>query len=323
MTQISYKNANRLLVLDQGIGDEPTSFYKATTGYSAYINDLMLTISLPSLDPIVLPAIDGTMTDREIGALYYQESLNQPSIGIKIWLKIGLADPVALVDFLVWNRPPNYQVDCLTKLTATTQLLLEDQSELLVSYYDTGFGLPQSGDTLTWFLAGNEQIGYSEVDLAQPGDLKWSARPLADDGWMFCDGRALSRLDYPDLFAAIGITYGAGDGQTTFNIPDAKGRVPVCSGTGTGLTTRLRGQTGGQEQVALSEIQMPPHNHAPATGSARYIDASSFTPDGTPTPMVATTGNRHPYLGNASKGGGQPHENMPPFFVGNLFIKVI
>lgn len=322
MAQISYKNANRLLLLNQAIGDEPTSFYKAEAGYSAYINDLMLTVSLPSLDPIILPATDGTMTDREVGALYYQETLNQPSIGIKIWLKIGLADPVALADFLVWNRPPNYQIDCLVKLTATTQLLLEDQSELLVSYYDTGFGLLQPGDALVFFLAGNEQIGYSEEDLAQPGDLKWSARPLADDGWMQCDGRALSRMDYAALFAAIGITYGPGDNETTFNIPDFRGRTLVGAGTGSGLTTRLRGQMNGAEQVALTEIQMPPHSHAPATGSPRYVDASQFTADAANTPMVATSGNRHPYLSNASKGGGQPHENMPPFGVANIFIKV-
>ena len=98
------------------------------------------------------------------------------------------------------------------------------------------------------------------VDLP-PGMLAPYAGGAAPPGWLLCDGALVSRAAYPGLFAAIGTTYGAGDGSTTFGLPDLRGRVIVGTGAGDGLTDRSRGATGGAETVALSLAQAPSHSH--------------------------------------------------------------
>jgi len=79
--------------------------------------------------------------------------------------------------------------------------------------------------------------------------------------WLPCDGAAVARNTYNRLFGAIGTTYGAGDGTTTFNVPDFRGRVAVGAGTGTGLTARANGQTFGAETFTLATANMPSHAH--------------------------------------------------------------
>lgn len=81
------------------------------------------------------------------------------------------------------------------------------------------------------------------------GTITMTAAVSAADGWVFCDGTALSRTDEEDLFSAIGTTYGAGDGSTTFNVPDLRGRGPIGVGAGTGLTARALADTGGEENA--------------------------------------------------------------------------
>ena len=98
------------------------------------------------------------------------------------------------------------------------------------------------------------------------GDYKESASPAPQTGWQICYGQAISRTTYAALFAAIGTTYGAGDGSTTFNVPDCRGRVKagadnmggVAAGVLTGYTI---GVIGGSQSYTLSLAQMPSHNH--------------------------------------------------------------
>lgn len=82
------------------------------------------------------------------------------------------------------------------------------------------------------------------------------AGSTAPTGYLMCDGAAVSRITYADLFEAIGTTYGAGDGETTFNVPDLRGRVPLGSSTDYAL-----GSTGGEASHTLQESEMPSHSH--------------------------------------------------------------
>lgn len=79
-------------------------------------------------------------------------------------------------------------------------------------------------------------------------------------GWLWADGASYSTSTYPELFAAIGYTHGGSGG--TFKVPDKRGRTSVGAGTGTGLTTRLLGQTFGEESVTLNTSQIPSHSHS-------------------------------------------------------------
>ena len=83
----------------------------------------------------------------------------------------------------------------------------------------------------------------------------------APNGWQACDGSLLPISQYDALFALIGTTYG-GDGQTTFGVPDLRGRVPMHQGTGPGLSTYVIGQKAGTETVTVLATQMPAHTHS-------------------------------------------------------------
>jgi len=93
------------------------------------------------------------------------------------------------------------------------------------------------------------------------GDLKLSLATVPPPGWLLCDGSAISRGTYANLFAVFGTTYGAGDGSSTFNLPDLRGRALVGAGQGAGLTNRPLGSNGGEERHALTIAEMASHNH--------------------------------------------------------------
>ncbi|MBK6576074.1 MAG: phage tail protein [Sandaracinaceae bacterium] len=151
------------------------------------------------------------------------------------------------------------------------------------------------------------------------------AGTFAPRGWMFCNGQTLPIQQYTALFALIGTTYG-GNGQTTFALPDLRGRVPLGTQQGPGLSNYSLGQMSGTETVTLLSTQIPAHNHA--------LQASTAAPS-TPTPANASlpTGSSRIYaaggasqtlnptsIGNA--GGSQPHENMQPYLALNYIIAI-
>src|SRR5690348_9255473 len=101
------------------------------------------------------------------------------------------------------------------------------------------------------------------------GDIYIFAGDFAPRGWAFCDGQLLPINQNQALFSILGTTYG-GNGQTTFALPDLRGRAPVHFGQGPGLSSYALGQRAGSEGVALAQTEIPPHNHivsgADATG---------------------------------------------------------
>jgi microcystin-dependent protein len=151
------------------------------------------------------------------------------------------------------------------------------------------------------------------------GDIKMSIRSDAHAGWLKCDGSAISRTTYADLWAVIGTNFGAGNGTTTFNLPDARGRVLGGIGTGrnntdsANLTARALGAKVGAETHTLTVEEMPAHTHtySGVTGQGNFSGGVDISADEANRPNQDTT----------STGGGEPHENMQPtLFIGNTFI---
>lgn len=160
--------------------------------------------------------------------------------------------------------------------------------------------------------------------MAQPyiGEIRMFAGNFAPAGWMFCDGQLLPIADYETLFNLVGTTYG-GDGQSTFALPDLRGRVPVHQGGGFTLA-----ETGGVESVTLTVPQTPTHSHAlQAVAGAR---GNQTSPGGA---LPAQSFNVTPYINDAatgsfnaaavgSAGGSQPHDNFQPYLCIDFIISL-
>jgi len=172
---------------------------------------------------------------------------------------------------------------------------------------------------------------YNEIDntwiYVKPptiGDVKYSIVEKDHAGWLICDGRSLSRTNYPELFELIGTKYGNVDANT-FNLPDCRGRVLGAIGSGSGLTSRSAGTLIGAETHVLTTGEIPSHSHtsnavggtvglitADGTNTAINVDSSSTEPNIYAAPAALTINNA---------GGGGAHNNMQPTaFLGNVFL---
>lgn len=173
------------------------------------------------------------------------------------------------------------------------------------------------------------------------GEIKVFAGTFAPAGWLLCDGSTLPISQYEALFSLIGTTYG-GDGQTTFDLPDLRGRIIINQGQGPGLMPHVMGQTGGSESVTLTQLNMPAHSHsfmvstaqADQTATANNFLAAPFDanpPSGNqPKAVVFYLPNNPSDPGQIMQpllpatigpaGGNQPHENRMPFLPINYII---
>ena len=146
------------------------------------------------------------------------------------------------------------------------------------------------------------------------GTVSMYAGTTAPTGYLICDGSPVSRTTYSALFSAISTIYGNGDGSTTFNLPDLRGRAPIGVGQGTGLTNRTLGSRVGDETVTLTEAQMPSHGHQFLFGRDGTLGSSStYVTQVSPTFTGAGT--------STAAGSGQAHPNMQPSIALNFIIK--
>ena len=152
------------------------------------------------------------------------------------------------------------------------------------------------------------------------GEIRIFPYNFAPRGWALCNGQILSIAQNTALFSLLGTTYG-GNGQTTFALPDLRGRVPNSSGQGPGLSSYSLGQVGGTEAVTLTQQELPSHNHAVNSTNA---DATSSRPGGN-FPAAgggynsAPSNNMAPAM-IANAGGNQPHNNVQPYLTLNYCI---
>lgn len=159
--------------------------------------------------------------------------------------------------------------------------------------------------------------------MAQPyvGELRMFAGTFAPAGWMFCEGQLLPISEYETLFNLIGTTYG-GDGESTFALPDLRGRIPIHQGNGFILA-----ETGGAEEITLTVNQIPAHSHPfvgragggnqsiPQDGLIAMSGLRHFTDETAPASMMHPT-----MIGPA--GGSQPHTNFQPYLCVSFIISL-
>ncbi|HEY6324185.1 MAG TPA: tail fiber protein [Thermoanaerobaculia bacterium] len=162
--------------------------------------------------------------------------------------------------------------------------------------------------------------------MSQPyvGEIRMFAGNFAPAGWMFCEGQLLPISEYETLFNLIGTTYG-GDGQSTFGLPDLRGRLPIHQGNGFTLA-----ETGGVETVTLTVSQIPAHSHpylattnpdnaaSPANSLAGQLSSGGLVKlysGVAPTAVMAPTAI-------TSTGGSQPHDNFQPYLCIDFIISL-
>lgn len=167
------------------------------------------------------------------------------------------------------------------------------------------------------------------------GIIQMYGGSTAPDGYLLCDGSAVSRTVYQSLFEAIGTTYGAGDGSTTFNLPDLQGRVPIGAGESDadGHSNHALGDADGKEAYKLTAAQsgMRGHTHNYSDYNTTYSFATGYR---------TTTDHSHSALISATAGGGATtrtsgdvntisgadatdyHTNMQPYLTVNYIISI-
>lgn len=148
------------------------------------------------------------------------------------------------------------------------------------------------------------------------GEIRMFAGSFAPLGWAFCNGATLAISQNEVLFALIGTIYG-GDGQTTYNLPDMRGRLPIHKGVLGGGSTYTIGQVLGSETVTLTQNQLPAHQHLISANSNL---GSSPNPSGN----IVAGSSLSPFIQGATQdvslnpqtigfaGGSQPHSNLMP-----------
>lgn len=151
----------------------------------------------------------------------------------------------------------------------------------------------QPGDIVTAAQL-NEQVRDNLLDLRMQmpvGVVLPFAGTTAPPGWALCEGQAVSRTTHAALFAAVGVTYGAGDGVTTFDLPDLRGRVPVgASGTDIAgdapRSARALGASGGAEEVVLTTDQIPVNRPIQGSSGIPSLHSSGSSSDTRPPDPV-------------------------------------
>lgn len=176
--------------------------------------------------------------------------------------------------------------------------------------------------------------GYHADDLMPVASLMcYASDTLPSANWLLCYGQAISRATYALLFSRLGIVYGVGDGSTTFNVPDMRGRVPAgqddMGGTSAnrltnpastigGLDGDVLGGIGGSETHVITTAQLASHTHAAPSSGSFLVNTGSGTiqalSGGTANSLIGAT---------ASTGSDSAHNNVQPTIILNYIIKVL
>lgn len=163
-----------------------------------------------------------------------------------------------------------------------------------------------------------QQLIKQDIQGAVSGDTLpvGAIMPFGSDiipsNWLLCDGRAINREDYQELFNTIGTNFGSGDGFTTFNLPDLRKRVPVGKDENDEDFDTL-GNTGGEKEHTLTINEMPTHNH--------HIAVKNNNETGLYETKATNAAGDSGDAVTTNEGGGQAHNILQPYIVQNYIIK--
>lgn len=200
-----------------------------------------------------------------------------------------------------------------------------EQQEIRPPRETPNYGLPVPGDAGPADYVDDTGRLADAIDdrggMFFPGDYRFSGSRRERPGWLLCDGRAIDRDLYPDLFDEIGEDYGAGDGETTFNLPNFIDRMPLC------VPEARLAERGGAASHVLSVAELAHHAHGVADGGHAHAGGwftwgSELTVDGLVWGFgFSGMGAAAAGIGIYGEGGNAPHNNMPPYLGVNVFIK--
>jgi microcystin-dependent protein len=174
------------------------------------------------------------------------------------------------------------------------------------------------------------QLGAESVSVPIGGVIDWWGSTVPD-GFLLCYGQAISRTTYANLFAVIGTAAGAGDGSTTFNVPDYRGRVGagkddmggVSAARLNTLASTTLGTAGGAQTHTLSSAEMPSHTHT-SSNTNRLVDPPiPIGLSGSGAVMNAITNYNLSGFSVGSTGGGGAHNNIQPTIIANKIIRAL
>jgi len=151
------------------------------------------------------------------------------------------------------------------------------------------------------------------------GEIRMFGGNFAPSGWMFCEGQLLPISEYDVLFNLIGTTYG-GDGQSTFALPDLRGRLPIHMGSGF-----VQGANGGVENVTLTTNQIPAHTHtvsATTNSNTASLPGGNFLASGPDIYDQNKPGTTTMAAAIGPFGGSQPHSNFQPYLCVNFILSL-
>ena len=203
--------------------------------------------------------------------------------------------------------------------TITTGGLLLEQGNLTITAGNvilTSGNLNLSSGSLS--VNNLSSIPILSVPLISSGMIAWFAGSSAPNGWLECNGGAVSRSTYSSLFTAVATTYGAGDGSTTFNLPSqSRNCLAGKGGSGTGVLGNATGNAGGAETFTLTTSEMASHTHSYRVGDlSNTTNVASVSPQyirNVASPYVSDT--------SSSSGSGSAYSIMQPSLVMMMIIK--
>lgn len=243
----------------------------------------------------------------------------QSRVGLHIYsIRASATDAQLAVDgsrLLTYSPGPignSFVAGFSTAVLTLPQTRWLDWFELLV------FGTTLSdndNDSVLQYLAERYHlpIGSNDVDT---GTIIAFGGATAPPGYLPCDGSAVNRTTYGALFSVLGETWGPGDGSTTFNVPDLRGRLVLGAGTGSGLTPRTLAATGGEETHLLTLSEIPSHQH-----NAHYQATTSTNVGADNVNSIVDASAGGSTFTTDSQGGDQVHNNVQPFGVVQYLVK--